>query len=100
MNLKQFCGAAGGTGQDALYIVGIYEDKAIIVDPHYAQEEENCEKLIYYKSTPRGIPFNKLASSCTFCYYFHNLEEYNCWLAEILHLQSIYAGSTLFEVVT
>lgn len=25
MKLKQFCGAAGGTGSDALYFVGFYE---------------------------------------------------------------------------
>jgi hypothetical protein len=38
MKLRSFCGAAGGIGNDALYIVGCYEDKAIILDPHYVQE--------------------------------------------------------------
>ena len=37
MRLKQFCGAAGGSGNDALYLVGFYEEKMILLDPHYAQ---------------------------------------------------------------
>ncbi len=72
MKLHSFCGAAGGTGQSALFVAGFCEEKAIILDPHYAQEE-NEEKLQYFKKTPRGIPLNKMASSFSFCFYFDKI---------------------------
>ena len=35
---KRFVGMISGSGGEALYVVGAFEDLAIILDPHYVQE--------------------------------------------------------------
>lgn len=39
MKLQNFCGLIGGVANEALFIVGFHEDKAIVLDPHYIQDE-------------------------------------------------------------
>jgi hypothetical protein len=38
MKMSSFCGMIGGVSNQALYIVGFQDNKAIILDPHYVQE--------------------------------------------------------------
>lgn len=41
MKTPYFCGLIGGVANEALYIVGFHEERAIILDPHYIQEESD-----------------------------------------------------------
>lgn len=36
-----FCGIVGGVNNEALFVVGEYNELAIILDPHYVQSEHN-----------------------------------------------------------
>lgn len=72
--MPTFCGMIGGVSSQALYIVGFQDDKVICMDPHYVQDENEPEKVRYFKKTPRGLPFNQLCQSVSFCFHFKNIE--------------------------
>lgn len=40
MRMPAFCGMIGGVSNQALYIVGFQDDKVILLDPHYVQDED------------------------------------------------------------
>jgi hypothetical protein len=55
--MPSFCGMIGGVSNQALYIVGFQDDKVIMLDPHYVQEENQPLKMRYFKKNPRGLAF-------------------------------------------
>lgn len=57
MRMPSFCGMIGGVSNQALYIVGFQDDKVIMLDPHYVQEENQPLKMRYFKKNPRGLAF-------------------------------------------
>ena len=76
MSYKNFAGIMGGIAGQALYILGFYEDKVIILDPHYVQSSETEFSQVYFKRTPRGVNFSQLSPSLTFCFYIENENEH------------------------
>lgn len=90
MRLPQFCGMVGGVSNQALFIVGFQDDKAIILDPHYVQEEEGAEQVRYFKKNPRGLAFNELCQSISFCFYIKDLDSYKNWAAELCYSGKLY----------
>ena len=101
MKTPYFCGLVGGVSNEALYIVGFHEDKAIILDPHYIQEQSDEESEIeYFKKTPRGVPMNQLAPSISICFYLKNVDEYLNWASQICYCNKIYDPLLAFNVQT
>ena len=41
MGCRCFAGIMGGIAGQALYILGYYQDRVIILDPHYVQSSED-----------------------------------------------------------
>lgn len=91
MKMPSFCGMLGGVSNQALYIVGFQDEKVICLDPHYVQDEDEPDKVRYFKSTPRGLSFGELCPSVSFCFHFRNLEEYRNWAGEMCHAHKVYS---------
>lgn len=53
---KHFIGMASGKDTEALYIIGSFQDLAIILDPHYVQKQESFRT--FFPKNPQGIKFN------------------------------------------
>lgn len=88
--MAEFCGMIGGVSGQALYIVGFQDDKAIILDPHYVQEEDGPESARYFKKNPRGLSFNELCQSFSFCFYIKDVDSYKNWAAELCYSVKLY----------
>jgi hypothetical protein len=71
MKDKRFVGIASGHNTEALYVLGAFHDLAIILDPHYVQEQESFGT--FFCRNPQGIHFTELASGLSFSFYIPSL---------------------------
>ena len=74
MKDKRFVGMVSGKGAEALYIVGSFQELAIILDPHYVQQEESFRT--FFPKNPQGINFNELASGVSLSFYILDIESF------------------------
>ena len=68
---RRFIGMASGQRNEALYVVGSFEKKAIILDPHYVQKNESFST--FFCRNPQGIDFGELASGVSITFYIPSL---------------------------
>jgi hypothetical protein len=61
--------ASGQKGQ-ALYVLGSFDKKAIILDPHYVQGQESFGT--FFCRNPQGIDFTELSSAVSITFYIVN----------------------------
>lgn len=88
MKMGQFCGMIGGISNEALFIPGYQDENAIIMDPHYVQEES---KVRYFKKTARGVSFGELCSSFCLSFYIKDIEDMKVWLGDLAYSCRVYA---------
>lgn len=53
---KRFIGMASGQKNEALYVLGTFQELAIILDPHYVQSQESFST--FFCRNPQGIEFS------------------------------------------
>ena len=100
MSHPSWVGAIGGVKGQALYIVGSYEGKAIFLDPHLVQDnEEEMEVWSYSCQTPRSMDLSCLSPSLSFCYYVRSREEHVEWLQWVETLNEVYYPNLIFELM-
>lgn len=63
---------ASGQKSQALYVVGTFDKKAVILDPHYVQGNESFGT--FFCRNPQGIDFTELASGVSISFYISSLE--------------------------
>lgn len=83
MKNRHFVGIASGHKTEALYVLGTFKDLAIILDPHYVQEQESFET--YFCTNPQGINFTSLASGISISFYIPTLENFCEWVGDLLY---------------
>lgn len=69
---RRFVGMASGQKNQALYVVGVFDNKAIILDPHYVQGNESFGT--FFSRNPQGVDFVELASGVSISFYIPSLE--------------------------
>ena len=74
MKDKRFVGFASGHKTEALYVLGAFNNLAIILDPHYVQQEETFDT--FFCKNPQGIPFTELANGISISFYIPSLEHF------------------------
>jgi len=74
MKDKRFIGIVSGKDSEALYVLGSFDELAIILDPHYVQTEETLNT--FFPKNPQGIKFTELESGLAINFYIRSLDDF------------------------
>lgn len=93
---RHFVGMASGQDSDALFVAGFFGELAIILDPHFVQQEESFRT--FFPKNPQGVPFEELASGVTLSFYVGSLPQFEELVGELLYAQKTAGEYCCFEL--
>lgn len=96
MRDRRFVGVVSGRGNEALFVVGLFQELAVILDPHYVQEEETYAS--FFSKNPQGVEFTQLASPLAISFFIPSLEEMQDFASELLYAERVSAPYCCFRV--